>query len=395
VTARSNASNPLNNIVIQAEYPTGFSEIESSRPPISGQNVWLIETLPPEGEVSFTVTGSVEGITDESLQTRFTAGLSDGNNRTSVASMLSKSAVDFLIERPFIRVTSRVSGGNATGVVLAEGESTPVTIQIQNTLNEPVYDMRVEVTPTGNVVSPESISSGSGFYDSNSGTIRWDVAGNDGFAVINPGDERTISFTIRPNATRGSASMNFSVNVYAKRIVDNQSIEQLIGVGEGSVKYASDATIGSQVERNTRFVDTGVIPPRVGETTTYTLTLVAQAGANDITDARVTTSLPTYVNWLNEIRGDGRIVFNTISKQLEWVIGDVKANQSATVSFQVSVLPSLSQVGRPITLMNQQTLQARESFTNIQLRDTADACSTELSTEADFAPGNGIVQPAN
>jgi hypothetical protein len=150
--------------------------------------------------------------------------------------------------------------------------------------------------------------------------------------------------------------------------------------------------LGSQAGRNVgRFGDAGPIPPQVGETTTYTLTLVAEAGANDMNNAVVNTSLPIYVNWLDEYDTQGSVSYNTVSKQLEWTVGDIENGQRKELNFQVSIQPSTSQVGSSPTLIDRQRLQANDRFTGELLQDSAPAVRTELSTEAGFEEGNGKV----
>ncbi len=391
VTARSNASNPLTNILIQGEFPPGFTVTESSRTPVSGQNVWRIETIPPEGEVVFTVTGRVEGLTDASMRTRFVSGLSQPDDQLALASTLAAANADFLIERPFIKVEPLTDGQTGTSAILPPGKTANIEVLIQNTLTETVYDLRVEARANGNVISSNSFQGGSGFYDSNTESIRWDVANNSQFAELKPGDIRRVSFSLSPNEVRAQAAFTYDIAVYARRVVENQSIEQLLGEAVGGARYSTAASFGSQVERNGLFTDTGPIPPQVGEVTTYTATMVVTAEENGIENARVTTSLPSQVTWLDQVRGDGRIVFNTVSKQLEWVVGNVAPNGRAQVSFQVSILPSTSQVGRSVELVRDQTLQAQDAYTKVQLRNSAPALGTELSSEAGFPRGNGTV----
>jgi hypothetical protein len=121
------------------------------------------------------------------------------------------------------------------------------------------------------------------------------------------------------------------------------------------------------------------------------VTLVAEAGANDMNNVLVNTSLPVYVNWLDEYDTQGAVVYNTVSKQLEWTVGDITSGQRKQLSFQVSILPSTSQVRDIPTLINRQTLRANDRFTGELLQDSASPVTTELSTEAGFTEGNGRV----
>ena len=73
--------------------------------------------------------------------------------------------------------------------------------------------------------------------------------------------------------------------------------------------------------------------------TTYTLSLVAEAGANDTANTIVRTSLPLYVNWLDEYDADGDVVYNSVSKELEWSVGNIDAGKRKEFVFQVNIRP--------------------------------------------------------
>ncbi len=71
--------------------------------------------------------------------------------------------------------------------------------------------------------------------------------------------------------------------------------------------------------------------------------------------------------------------------------GNITAGERKEVSFQVSITPSTSQVGRTPTLLQSQTLRATDRFTGTRLQAQADPVYTELSPEAGFEEDNGIV----
>jgi hypothetical protein len=396
LVAQSNASNPLNNLLIQAEYPNGFEFEESFPPTIFGDNVWKIDELLPGESSEFTVRGIVRGLTEETFRIKFDVGPADSNNQYRTSSRLTEAWADFTIERPFINVDLAINGSSEEEVVLGAGGDARVQIYIENTLDETVYDLLVEVVPGGNALREDSIISSAGFYDSNSGTVRWEVANNPDFAQLFPGARRSLDFQVKPRTNLGTASFDLVVNVYARRIAETSAQEQLIGTSQATAKFSSEAFVGGQVGYgNSIFADTGPIPPQVGQTTTYTVTLVAEAGVNDLTDAVVTTSLPLYVNWLDNYQASDSVVYNTVSKQLEWRPGNIDAGQRKELLFQVNLRPSISQVNSVPTLVNSQQLRASDRFTGETLRATAPAITIALSTEAGFNEDDGRVVPAN
>jgi hypothetical protein len=277
-------------------------------------------------------------------------------------------------------------------VTLPQGETSTVNVDITNTLDETVYDMVVEVVPGGNALDEDSIVGTNGFYDSNSGTVRWEVSNNRRFAEVNPGESRSLSFSVSPSGPQPTASYDLVVNVYARRIAETSAAEQLIGTALIEAKYSSELFIGNQAGHGGLFTASGPIPPEVGETTTYTVTLVAEAGVNDLTDVVLNTSLPVYVEWPDNVQGDGELVYNTVSKQIEWDPGNILSGNRAEVSFQIEFTPSLSQRGQAPLLIRSQSARATDRFTGERLQAIADPVYTELSTEAGFEEDNGVVQ---
>ena len=396
LTVQSNASNPLNNLLVQAEYPNGFAFEESFPPPVFGDSVWLVEELLPEQTTDITVRGVVRGLTEETFRINFEAGPADSENQYVMSSRLTDAWADFTIERPFIDIDVAINGSNEQNVVISPGSQSTVDIDITNTLDETVYDMVVEVVPGGNALREDSINSDFGFYDSNSGTVRWEVSNNPSFSKVFPGSSRNLSFDIDPQSNQSTASFNLVVNVYARRIAETSAQEQLIGTSETTAKFSSRIFVGGQTGHNAGiFTDTGPLPPRVGQTTSYTMTLVAEAGVNDLTDAVITTSLPLYVTWLDNFQGEGEVSYNSVSKQLEWRIGSIDTRKRKELVFQVSITPSISQLDSVPTLVNAQQFRAEDRFTGATLRSEAPAITIALSTEAGYSKSDGKVAPAN
>ena len=393
LTIVSNASTPQQDVLISASYPSGF-RFESSNPiPVFGNSVWSIGELLPEETATVRLTGAVTGFADEELRINFDVGPAQTNEPFIVDSLLAEASADFVIESPFIDIVTRINGDEETSVVLEPDQRSNIDVQLTNILDASVYDMTVEVVPGGNVLAEDSIVSGNGFYDSNTGTIRWEVANNNTFEQVGPGESRRLSFSVTPTSMRPTASYNLAINVYARRVNDANAEPQLIGTSLIEAKFNTATLLGSQVGRGGLFTSVGIIPPQVGQTTSYTMTMVVAAESNDLTDAVVTSALPIYVNWLDQVQGDGELSFNSVSQQLEWDAGPISAGSRKEVSFQVSLTPSASQVGSSPVLLNRQTFRATDRFTGARLQAQADPVYTELSTEAGFPEDNGRVAP--
>lgn len=392
ITAASNSPTPLEDLLITASYPNGFSFETSDPAPVYGQNVWRIDELLPEQSATIKLQGIVTGLTEENFRINFDAGPANPDNQFLVGATLADASADFIIERPFINVDIAINGDKDRSAIIAEAGVSTVVVNIKNTLEETVYDMVVEAVPGGNALTDDSVQSASGFYDSNTGTVRWEVSNNTTFDRVLPGETRSLKFDVVPGPNRTTASYDLVVNVYARRVAESSAQETLIGTVRAEAKYSSSVTIASQAGQNTSsFNDNGPIPPKVGDVTSYTLTLVAEAGVNDISNAVVETSLPLYVNWLDAYEAEGTVTYNSVSKKLQWAIGDISSGQRKELSFQVDLKPSVSQIGNDPVLLNTQKFKANDRFTGALLQDDAPAVTTELSTEMGYKNDNGVV----
>jgi hypothetical protein len=392
LTVQSNSTSPLNDILVVASFPDSFSPIKSEPSAVSAQNVWMIDEVLPDKTYTIRIKGLVTGLTSESPEMQFKAGNPKADNPNELGSVLTQTRKSYTIEEPFIGVKVNINGDTDGEAVLSAKDDTTVAVVVTNTLSEAVYDMRVEILPNGNMVRSNNISVGNGFFDSNSKKINWEIAGMSSLEKVLPGETREFEFSLEPDEKQATGAFDVSVKVFAKRIGEANASEEMIGTTVAKAKYTSTMDLDSEVaHKSSPFDDRGPVPPVAGKNTEYTLTLQISAGVNDLTKAVLTTSLPQYVTWLNKTEGGGKIEFNPVSKQLVWEAGDISANQSKQLQMQVSLLPSVTHIGRTLTLIEGQDLRAVDRFTNETLQIKSERLDNELSEEQGFALDNGVV----
>ncbi|MEZ4195021.1 MAG: hypothetical protein R3B53_01315 [Candidatus Paceibacterota bacterium] len=390
---KSNSPTAQKNILVSATYPNSFAFSKSDPEPTYGRNGWLISEL-DSGEVyTIELTGIVTGQANESSEIQLKAGNPQSSNPANLASVLSQTTYGYTIEKAFTDVTVEVNGDRDGQAVIAPGEEASVVVSVKNTLEETVYDMRVDIEPRGNLIRDDLLVIDKGFYDSATKRIRFEVSGLPELAEVLPGETRKFTFKVKPDENQTTASFNVSTNIYARRVNEVRAAETLIATAETEVKYSSNIFLGRQLGYSDGpFTDTGPVPPVADTETTYTVTLVAGAGVNDLSGVIVTTSLPQYVEWLDEVAGDGTIEVDSVSKKLTWNVGEVSSLKSKTVKFQVQMKPSVTQVGQTAIILGQQEMRATDKFTSVPLRIQQSTLNNELSTELGFARGNGNIQ---
>lgn len=395
ITLQSNASTVQKNLLVSATFPNSFTFISSDPEPSYGQNEWLVNEIEPEASKVITVKGRVNGVANEVSETQILAGTSRSDNQFIMGSVLTKASARYAIERPFIDVVVDINKDTDGSAVVEAGEISEVKVLVTNTLEETIYDMRVEILPKGNLIRDTLLSVPSGVYDSSSKTIRFEVSGMPTLGEVRPGETREFTFSVIPDINQNTASFDISTQIYARRVAEANAAEVVVGTAVAEVKYSSRMETRAQVSYNDgTFEDEGPIPPKAGVVTTYTLTFEVASGANDITGALLTTALPQYVTWLDTYKGEGKVEFNPTSKQLTWNVGTLSAKSTKQLQVQVGLLPSVTQVGKNVVLVGAQELKATDRFTSASLRAQNQSLLNDLSTEAGFEKGNGVVEKA-
>jgi hypothetical protein len=387
LTLKSNAPTPLRNVLVSASYPDNFTFIRSTPAPSHRQSEWLIENIAPGASTPIVIRGVVGGLAAADFRLRFTAGTPSQDNQFAIGSVLSRADADFTVERTFITATVDV-GGAGGDAVLAEGGFAAVRVTVINTHTEPIYDMVVRVSPSGNAFREENLQITDGHYNSLEKYLSWESVGRASLAVVLPGAREEFSFGLAAAPPQPTASAEFNVSVYSRRMSEGRLIKELIGVAKATVRYASEISLS----RAARHVD-GPHPPVADSETIYELTLRAEAGVNDLSGAAVTTGFPQYMRWIDEGGGDGQVEFNPVSKQLRWDIGHLSGGESRTRTIRVGLTPSVLQVNATPVIMGGQEFRASDRFAGVALRSSAPPVTTELSEEAGYERGNGRVRP--
>ncbi|OGG85634.1 hypothetical protein A2392_02610 [Candidatus Kaiserbacteria bacterium RIFOXYB1_FULL_46_14] len=383
----SNSPMPLKDLLIKAEYPSGFDYSRSDPAPYSGRNIWKISDLPPEGKATIKLTGIVIGTESEKRVIKFAAGVAGTRDANTLASILAVAQTEFVLEQPFLAVDVTVDGKREKTVSVPPGMQTNVALDLKNTLENSVYDTVVEVALSGNALSDTEVRPVGGYYDSSRHTIRWESSTDDALTEIGPDGNVRLNFTLFPQ-TDGLQTPNvtFAVKVTGRRVSESGAREEISGTISRTIKVESRPSILVAATRSSS--DGGPVPPVVGQSTNYTIAWKAQGSANNLSNVTLTTSLPAYITWTGVTSGSGQWNYNPTSRIVEWKAGSIQSGQDIDGTFQVSFLPSASQIDRTPDIIGDSYLSADDSFTGTVLRSTSGAVTSEIGDER----RSGVVQ---
>jgi hypothetical protein len=246
-------------------------------------------------------------------------------------------------------------------------------------------------------LAKDSVTVSEGFYQSLTNTIVWDNTTSEKLSVI-------------PVGSIGQVSFNFNgVGESLEQIITNPEITLTIGVkanrnSEGEVSELIENTITKKIRFNTKvslkseniyysstFTNSGPIPPQIEQKTTYTGVLTLQNTSNTIANGIVTMRIPNYARYEGIFSPESENVsYDSSSRILTWNVGTLpaKTGYQATparhLQVQVSIIPSISQVGTAPDLIENIRFSGTDTFTKKEIVQTAKAITTEIRDAKDY-----------
>lgn len=393
LTVSSNSPTPLTDILIKAIYPFGFDFTSASPETVSGKDTWFIESLLPEEVETIIIKGVVIGKQNETRVFTFSVGVANERDRYDLASVFTTITNEVELENPFLGVAVEINNEDTEIVSIASGESADVSISFKNVLEGTIYDATIQAVLSGSALDDVDILTNEGFYDSTIDRITWDFVDVSTLEEISPGKTSTVNFTIRPKNTMGrTPEIKIDITIQGQRVFENNVPQKLIGTASRVVRISSDVDLSSSaLYSEGPFTNTGPTPPVAEEITQYTLLFQVDNGTNDITGAKMTAVLPQYTTWLDLVTPGDIIVYNALTREITWDIGNMDARGHEEAWVQISLLPSLSQVDKTPTIIGTQRFKATDRFTGEVIRSNSPALTTSLFNDPDSSKSDGKV----
>ncbi len=404
VNVHSNSTSIVRGIVLHIEYPFGFTFASASPQPISSNTTWSIGDLQPGGERTITVRGKIVGQDGEEKAFRIEAGAASADRADSVGVIYSSLLSVIEIVRPFISL--QVSADGLTKDTYAIARQSPVRVKLAwtNNLQTRVSNAVIEVRLSGNALDKNTVEVADGFFRSVDNTIIFDRTTLGALASIEPGSTGEVSFVFASLPLfAGSTSLknpliDAAISVRGERTSQQGASEEIENTLARSFSVISDVGFtGRSVYYVGPFVNTGPLPPRAEEETTYTIIWTAVNSSNVVSDARVTATLPSYVDFTGAISpATADIIYDDRSRTVTWRIGTLEAGVGAgkparEAAFQISFTPSVSHRTKVIDLISDSRLTGFDEFARVPIDRAGRPLTTDLSTDPQFNSANARV----
>lgn len=401
-----NSPNAVPKILLKLSYPIGFQFKSSVPAPSLGNNVWNLGDLAPGAENNISITGKMFDVVDgEEKIFHISSGSQSTKDKSLIDVVFNSLPYVVTIRKPFIEARLFVNGVYQRE--FASSAKTPINAEIRwvNNLDTKINDLQIRAKISGNAVNPKTIRAQQGFYDSSTDTITWDKNSQSGFNEVNPGDSGSVKFSVSPlslfSALGGILSnpvINVNISISGKQLIAGYSNVDLNNSDSSSIRIISDVGFTTKaLYYSGPFTNTGPIPPQVEKETSYTITWSLSNTANNISKGIVNSSLPSWVKFKGSISpSDEDLSYNSSTKEITWNIGAIGRGTGITggtrsVSFQVVLFPSLSQLNSAPVLINESVLTAHDDFANVDVRINKGPLKTSLEDDPLFPPSGGRV----
>jgi len=384
----SNVDYPLENLSIKVDPTPGFDFV-SSDPASLDKSEWKLQTLNKAQGGRISITGKVSADTNQNLT--FAASLGMWQNGNFI--VMKHSSVTVQVIQPLLFISQQVNGSSS--YIASPGETLHYQIFFRN-IGSTSFDNLFMVTKLDSTALDMSTiqADGGGQAQPDDNMIVWDQSQVAQLRHLDVQQQGEVDFDVKVKSDWSPSAADANNTV----ISDEVNISQI--TQKFTIKVSSGLTISQKgFYKSSDITNSGPIPPKVGQATTYTINWEIKNYFSDAKNVKIKATLPQNVSLTGQISPQGELSnfsFDSTSREIVWSAGDIPAGAGVTgdkkiLSFQVSLTPDSSQKGSVAPLIDQAQISGENQFTNTTI--TSHDSGIDTSLPDDFADsGGGIVQ---
>lgn len=398
----SRGTAPFEDAWLKIDFPPGFTVSETTPKSDAEQAYWDIGTIEPGREGTVEITGSLGGGETRSLR----AGLGSFNQFTKEWKPWRESVQDIAVSQSPFLLTVRVNGIHEG--VMKPGGDAELTIQYANRSKVAVKNITLRASIDSPIADLTTIvATDGGIVEAGTNAIIWGPGGTPHLGEIAAGAVGEVRARVRTRSRpimRSGADTNLTFRV--RTTVDAPDIPREFAgarLSPDDLLTLKVATIGlfsgRAVYRSSPILNTGPLPPRVGQKTTYVIMWEARNFTNAIEHAEFRARVPPAVRWVGATYpSDAAVTYDAASGEVRWRIGRLPAgtgviSPALTAAFQVSIVPSGADAHKTPLLVSEATFSGKDSFTGEDISGRIDALTTELHDDTATQQSDWIVAP--
>jgi hypothetical protein len=381
----SNVNYPLSNLGIKVEYPSDF-EFKSAKPEPLEETDWEIGLLNKAEGGRIEITGDLRGEVEE--QKQFRAQLGSWQDGEFV--LLKEAIRAVQIVTPSLYITQEIN--NNPQYTASPGDTLHYEIYFKNIGDEAFSNLFLVAKLEGELFDFQSLKAPLGEFEVGDNSIIFDWRRVPELQFLDAQEEGRVEFWINLKEDWELSSKQDKNPVLRNKVYLSQAREEFITKVNSKVEIMQKGYYQDEI-----FGNSGPLPPKVGNLTTYTITWQVKNHYNDVKNVKVRAALGKNVNLTGRIFPEGaRLTFDSVSREVVWKMDTLHAGKgilggAPNVSFQISFSPSSSQKGQTPILIGQVKISGEDQFTGNTIQGTAPPINTTLPDDQTITPEKGVV----
>lgn len=372
----SNLNYPLSDLRIKIEYPAGF-EFRESQPKALGNNEWAIPLLNKTEGGRIAINGALSGEVGETKIFRASLGVWQEGEFI----LLKEVTRGVEIARPSIFISLEIN--DSPQYVANPGEYLHYEIFFKNTGEAVLENLFLVVQLEKDLFDFGTLQPGSGQAQKEAGSIVWDHTVLPQLRFLPAMEEGKVEFWIKLKSDlpqnpviRTKISLSSAQEEFSNKIATQLALFQKGLFSQGP------------------FQNSGPLPPKVGETTTYTISWQVKNSSSDVRNLKARAVLPAQVRLTGELSPrEARFAFDQASREIVWEVGDLGAGaMSPEIFFQIALIPDASQRGQAAVLLAPASITGEDVWANQTVGSTTSAINTSSLEDPSISTEMGIVQ---
>lgn len=373
---------PLSELRVKAEYPAGFEFIES-RPSGLDEKDWDIGVLNKAEGGRIEISGTVSGQLNEEKKFRAFLGVWQENEFV----VLKEATRSIKMIKPLLSVFQHINGQEQYTAL--PGDWLHYEIFFRNMGEDPFRHLFLISKLSGSAFDFATLRVEDGQFNKGESSIVWDWQDVSQLQFLDRGEEGKVEFWVKLKEVEPGGFAQNQASISNKVIISE--IKQ-----EFETKINSQLELASAVYfEDEVFGNIGLIPPEVGQETTYTVIWQAGACCNKVENVKVKATLPSNVKMTGQIfPEDARLTFDSDSREIIWEVGDLQGPlyEPDSCAFQVALTPTPIQRGTSPDIIRQAQISGEDQWTEQTIEATAPSIDTTLPDDNTVSQQQGIVQ---
>ena len=405
VTLKNTSLADLYNVKLKAELPLGVKILEST-PKMTEDNLWVFKRIGKGEEAKVRIKMRMDGQSGDIRVIKFKAGTAAITEEDKVINALYQDADHKVtIAKPFLYTDIILPRKKNNYYVLAPGASSEATLEWVNTLPDPIENLVLVVSLSGEALDKYKVKANKGFYKSRENLIVWDrttvgklfehvPAGKSGqlrFSVGSKNPEELVKIQ--------NPEITMELHASAKRLNESGVQNALNAANTKKIRVESFVTFSSRaLYFSNPLKSAGALPPKADKPTVYGIEWKITNTSNTLKDVTVRAFLPPNVDWGKIVLpATERVTYNPSTGEVIWRAGEVKPGTgyylpSRKVYFNLILTPSVSQIGSSPDLLSNIEFTSTDSWTDTEIKIKIPKTDTKLNEEGASEFYNKVVK---